>query len=127
MKSFGKIIYSPKTHLSSSERWAIVACDDEISKYYRHLYLREFPYKTKLVRPIFGAHISFIRNEQIKNFSWGLNNNKIVEFDYDGGVLDNEEYFWLRVKCDFLKKIRVQYGLSPYPEVNFHLTIGRTA
>lgn len=44
-------------------------CDDEISKYYRHLYSKEYPYLNgertgKLTRPVWGTHISVIRGEK---------------------------------------------------------------
>jgi hypothetical protein len=107
-------------------------CDDEISRYYRHLYTKEYPYlnsgySQKLTRPVWGAHISCIRGEYIPNMKlWGLDSNKIVEFDYDAGVLDNKEYYWLRVNCPVLSELRRKYGLSAEPRFGFHLTIGRT-
>lgn len=131
MKSIGKIIYSPRTHLASSDKWAVVMCDDEISKYYRSLYSKEFPYLNgsrygKLARPVWGSHISFIRNETIPNSHlWKLDENKIIEFEYDGGVIDNGEYYWLRVRCSYLSDLRVKYGLYKEPKFGFHLTIGR--
>lgn len=127
MKSIGKLIYSPRTHLASSERWLILSCDDEISKYYRHLFYKEFPYLGKLNRPVWGTHISIIRGEKVPNYNlWRLDENKIIEFEYEGGVRDNGEYYWLNVKCKKLEDLRVAYGLSPQPRFGFHLTIGRT-
>lgn len=133
MKSTGKIIYSPRSHLGSSEKWAILACDDTIQKYYRHLYTMEYPYlngeKTgKLTRSVWGAHISWLRNENIPNYKlWPIDENRIIEFEYEPGVLDNSEYFWLKVKCPRLEEIRKLYGLHPYPKFGYHLTIGRIA
>lgn len=132
MKSIGKIIYAPRTHLSSSDRWAIISCDDEISKYYRYLYSKEYPYlnmmaANKLTRPVWGAHISFIRSEFIPNFKlWGLGANKLIEFEYDNGVVDNGEYYWLKARCPYLLDLREKYGLSREPRFGLHLTIGRT-
>jgi len=127
MKSQGKILYSPHTHLNSSQFWAILSCDDEISKYYRSLFYKEFPYKGKLTRPVWGSHISFIRNEKILNYQlWKLDENKIVDFDYEGGVQDNKEYYWLKVTCPYLLDLREKYGLSRQPKFGLHLTIGRT-
>jgi hypothetical protein len=132
MKSVGKLIYSPTSHLGSNKKWIVVMCDDEISRYYRHLYTKEYPYlnggrSVKLTRPVWGAHISCIRGEFIPNIKlWGLNANKIIEFDYDGGVKDNNEYYWLSIKCPALSELRIKYGLSPEPRFGFHLTIGRT-
>lgn len=132
MKSIGKLIYSPKTHLASSKDWAILSCDDEFSKYYRHLYelnnkALNSSYCGKLVRPVWGAHISCIRNEKITTNNWGISANKTFEFEYEPGVSDNKEYFWLNVKCPAISEIRLKYNLSPFPKFGFHLTIGRKA
>jgi hypothetical protein len=127
MKSIGKLVYSPRTHLSSSERWLVMMCDDEISSYYRSLFYREYPWKGKLTRPVWGTHISVIRGETIPQTElWGLDANKIVEFEYESGVIDNKEYYWLKVRCPYLSELRVKYGLSLEPRFGFHLTIGRT-
>jgi hypothetical protein len=127
MKSIGKLVYSPRTHLASSERWLVLMCDDEISKYYRTIFYREFPYKGKLTRPVWGTHISIIRGEYVPNNKlWGLDNNKIVDFEYDGGVQDNGEYYWLKARCPYLSELRLKYGLSSEPRFGFHLTVGRT-
>lgn len=127
MKSTGKLTYSPRSHLGSNEKWLVLMCDDEISKYYRCLFTREFPWKGKLTRPVWGTHVSVIRGEYIPNFKlWGLDANKIVEFEYEGGVIDNNEYYWLRAKCPYLSELRKKYGLSPEPRFGFHLTVGRT-
>lgn len=125
MKSYGKILYSPRTHLNSSQSWAILSCDDEICKYYRYLFYKEFPYKGKLIRPVWGAHISFIRNEKVNSKLWKLDDNKIVEFEYEDGVKDNGEYFWLRVSCPYLLDLREKYNLARVPKFGLHLTVGR--
>ncbi len=127
MKSIGKIIYNPYTHLASSSKWAVLMADNEIGKYYRHLYYREFPYKGKLISPVWSAHISFIRNETILNKDqWKIDNNKIIEFEYEPGVLDNGEYFWLKAHCPYLLDLREELGLIREPKFGLHLTIGRT-
>jgi hypothetical protein len=132
MKSLGKLVYSPRTHLASSERWLVLMCDDEISRYYRHLFSVEYPYLNsdrhgKLTRPVWGTHISVIRGEKIPNFNlWRLDENKLIEFEYDGGVQDNGEYYWLKATCPYLSDLRIKYGLTKEPRFGFHLTIGRT-
>jgi hypothetical protein len=126
MKSIGKIIYSPNSHLGSPNKWAILAADDEISKYYRHLYSKEYPHKPKLIRTIWGSHVSWLRSEHINPKLWGIDNNKLIEFEYTGGVQDNGVFFWLSVKCDHLLNLREQYGLPRYPKHGLHLTIARS-
>lgn len=126
MKSIGKLVYSPRTHLASSDRWLVVMADDEISKYYRSLFYREYPWLGKLTRPVWGTHISVIRGEKIPNSDlWKLDENKIIEFEYEAGVEDNGEYYWLKVHCPYLENIRKVYGLNSHPKFGFHLTIGR--
>lgn len=126
MKSIGKLIYSPRSHLGDPSKWLILACDDEICKYYSVLYRQEYPWLPKLMRPVFGAHISIIRGEKVPNYNlWRMDENKIIEFEYDPGVINNDEYYWLRVKCPYLEDLRIKYGLSPQPKYGFHLTIGR--
>jgi hypothetical protein len=126
-RSVGKLVYSPQSHLGDSSKWLVVMADDEICRYYSSLFYKEFPYLGKLIRPVFGAHISVIRGERISNKQlWRLDENKIIEFEYEPGVRDNGEYYWLKVKCDYLCDLREKYGLSRYPQFDFHLTIGRT-
>lgn len=102
-------------------------CDEDLSSYYRCLQRREFPWQPKLQRPVWGSHISVVRGEKIPNeAAWGFAANKIINFEYEPGVIDNGEYFWLKVYCDELSAIREIFGLSRQPRFGFHLTIGRT-
>lgn len=106
--------------------------DDEISRYYRHLYAKDHPYlngdrSIKLTRPVWGTHISVIRGERIPNSTlWRIDENKIIEFEYCGGVIDNGEYYWLKVNCPYLGDLREKLGLPREPRFGFHLTVGRT-
>lgn len=131
MKSIGKLVYSPRTHLKSSDRWLVLMCDDDFHNYYNFLYNQEYKAlncgrSPKLARPVWGAHISVIRGERIPNQElWGLAANKIIEFEYELGVIDNGEYYWLKAACPALEEIREKYGLYKEPRFGFHLTIGR--
>lgn len=130
-KSIGKLVYSPTSHVGNNKNWLVLMCDDEISKYYRHLYSKNFPnlnnkYNGKMIRAIWGSHISTIRSEKIPNYHlWGLDKNKLIEFEYEPGVKDNGTYFWMRAYCPYLENLRASYGLKPQPKYNLHLTIGR--
>jgi hypothetical protein len=130
MKSIGKITYSPRSHLGSNDKWAAVLCDDEISKYYRHLFTKQYPYLNgertgKIGRPIWGAHISFCRGFEKPNPKlWRADEGKLIEFEYEGGVLDNNTYYWLRVNCPALLDLREKLGLSRVPKFGLHMTIG---
>jgi hypothetical protein len=126
LKSTGKLVYSPRSHLASPQKWLVLMCDDSISEYYRYLFYKEFPWKGKLTRPVWGAHVSVIRGENVDPKLWRLDNNKIIEFEYEPGVTDNGEYYWLKVKSAYLCDLREKYGLSRDPRFGLHLTIGRT-
>lgn len=127
LKSSGKLVYAPKTHLRDSEKWLVLMCDEELSLYYKCLFKREFPHLPKLQRPVWGAHVSVIRGEKIPNADlWGFAANQVVNFEYEPGVSSNGEYYWLKVHCDELAAIRELYGMSRAPRFGFHLTIGRT-
>jgi hypothetical protein len=126
-KSTGKLVYTPQSHLGSNDKWLVLMCDDEISKYYRSLFYKEYPWLGKLTRPVWGTHVSVIRGEKIPNdHLWKLKANELIEFEYEPGVEDNGEYYWLKVKCDALLEIRHKYGLTRQPRFGLHLTIGRT-
>ena len=131
MKSIGKIIYSPKSHLGSPQNWAVLMCDDEIGKYYRHLYEKEHQalngeYSIKLGRSVWGTHCSFLRNDKLSNQKlWGLDAGKIIEFDYYPPVKNNKEYYWVEVSCPYLLDLRERLGLRRQPKYPLHLTIGR--
>lgn len=126
-KASGKLVYSPKTHLRNSERWLVMMVEDELAKYYCTLFRREFPWLPKLQRPVWGTHVSVVRGEKIPNHdAWGFASNKIINFEYEPGVSDNGEYYWLKVQCDELAAVRELFGLKREPQFGFHLTIGRT-
>ncbi len=127
-KSTGKLVYNPTSHLGSNQKWLVLMADDNIGRYYRSLYHQEFFYKPKLIQPVWGAHVSCIRGEYVPNIHlWGLNKNKIIEFEYSSGVFSNDEYHWLEVTCPELEDLRLKYGLSKYPKFGYHLTIGRVS
>jgi len=101
-------------------------CDDQLSQYYRQLYRQEYFYRPKLQRPVWGTHISICRGEVIPNAAaWGFAANKFINFEYEAGVKNNHEYFWLKVHCDELCAIRELFGLKREPQFGLHLTIGR--
>jgi len=132
MKSFGKLIYEPKTHIGSTKNWLIVKCDEEFSKYYIKIYEMGNPFYLngkvqKIIRPVLGPHISIIRGETIESKNWKHLNNTTIHFDYEPGIETNGEYFWLKVKCDALLDLREAYGLPREPKFGLHLTIGRNA
>lgn len=125
-KSFGTIRYSPKLLGGQSEKWWVVLdCDEELSKYYRHLY-KINAYNTKvLLMPAWKSHITIVRNEEpSQKEPWERHAGCIVEFDYSSEVETNGAYFWLPVTSDYLLDFREELGLPRNPLFPLHLSIG---
>lgn len=124
--SSGTFRYSPKLVGCRSEKWwLVIDCDPEIGRFYRSLYTK-FHYDTQfLQRPSWKEHITVVRNEEPEDKSaWEKYNGQIVKFSYNPVIENDDKYFWLNVKCDFLFEIRLELGLNKDPEFPFHLTIG---
>jgi len=130
--SIGRLCYSVKREGSDQKWWAILDCDPEIGRYYRHLYRLHHRFCRKLDRPFWGPHITVCRNERPDEeylHLWGQYESELVEFHYLSGVKDNygperyRTFYWLDVLCPRLDEIREELGLGP-PARSYHLTIG---
>src|SRR5271165_1486146 len=98
-KSSGKLVYNPRTHLKQNEKWVVLLCEEDLTLYYK----QEFFYRPALQRPIWGAHCSLVRNEKIINQdAWEFSANKFIDFEYEPGVKDNGNYYWLKIYSDEL-------------------------
>lgn len=127
-KAIGKFRYSPKldgTARVSSKWWLVMDCDPEIGSYYRHLHSICNWRLTHWQKPAWEVHISVIRNEEPLNPGpWERYNGESVEFEYGPGLLCNETYLWLPVKCERALDVRVELGLPRDPYYALHLTVG---
>ncbi len=126
MKSVGTLRYSPKLlgDHTSEKWWLVLDCDAGLCAYYRGLY-RLFRHKTcQLMRPAWDAHITVIRNEEPpQKEPWERHAGRQVEFEYDGSLETNGDYWWLPIVSPELLEIRTELGLSD-PEFPLHLSIG---
>lgn len=124
-KSSGEIFFYPKKY--SNRAWAIVNCEIGIVEYYS-FWLKKF-YSVKLQKPKHGAHITCIREEQIKDEVydelWTKHQDKTINFEYSNKIETNGEHFWLPVISEELLDIREEMGLVRKGEFGLHLTIGR--
>lgn len=78
---------------------------------------------TFIHKPKYHSHISVIRGDlKLDHIKHG--HGHIILFDYDFPETDGD-YWWLPVKSEILYDLRIKQGLSPYPEMDFHLTIGK--
>jgi len=126
LKSNGILRYSPKKlgEYASPNWWLILVCDDEIGRYYRHLYHLSTYRIDQLQRSHWKSHISVVRNEKPLNENeWEKHAHETIEFQYNPEIETNGKYFWLSVVCPQLEEIRSKLGLGN-PMIPLHLTIG---
>ncbi len=126
--STGVLVSDPKANSipNIGKWWLILACDNEIGRYYRETLYRFNPAAGKLQRPAWESHISVIRGEEPTHLElWGSFDGREIEFQYNPALQTNGEYYWLDVECEALGDIREALGLSRNSEFNLHLTVGR--
>jgi hypothetical protein len=127
--SQGTIHYDPTFFNKSSKEannWLIVSCDDEIVRYYRHLFLKRTG--ISLLKPSWGAHISIIRGEDIEEPhqpGWLYFDKTEASYSYSSDLLWNHEYVWLPVESKTFSHMRNFHGLEETPFYPFHLTVGK--
>lgn len=123
--SSGKLIYNNDPYK------LIVEIDSEIVKYYRSL----VPKYIKLNQQRYAPHISVVRKKIPPIMSlWGKHEGRIINFQYENIIYNNDTYYWLNVISPDLESIREELGLSPVSETTrspdgihkFHTTIGNT-
>lgn len=109
----------------------ILEVDQGISDFYRKL----IPKYIKLNKQLYGAHISIVRKEIPSNINkWKKYQNRIIEFEYENIIYNDETYYWLNAYSSNLEYIRKELGLQTTSEITrspdgkhkFHITIGNT-
>lgn len=130
-KSHGVLRYSPTTtdgkNRASSHGdpkwWVILDCCPELIAYYRSLVLKL--HGIKLQKPLWGPHISVVRGDNPPNKEvWAKHTGKVIEFEYESWIVDNGKHWWLEVECPELVALRLELGLPPKPDFDFHITLG---
>lgn len=129
LRTKGVLTYDPVPlagRKSASTRSLIVTLpQDDLDLYYQWFITRAHGQALKIQRPLFGLHVTVVRNdERVPNMdAWGKHAGVEVSLEYDT-VLRNHTVFWsLPVYNDDLQEIRAELGLPP--ERDFHITIGR--
>jgi hypothetical protein len=132
LHSVGVFRYSPTNNGSLLRRdggttkwWLVLDVDPELGRYFRHLFLLA-SYRTRLLRaPLWGTHISVIRNEvPPRQEAWQRLEGREVEFEYDFVAQETDGYYWLAVRCPQALDHREELGLVRDPWPPLHLTIG---
>lgn len=125
-ESKGTIRYSPKLlgDRPSEKWWLVVDCDDNIGKYYRHLFRMACHSTRSLEVPAWRTHITVIRNEEPPHPQFWEKYSGEVQFTYESEPRTNGDYVWLDVQCPFLLDLRQELGLPRNPFYPLHLSIG---
>jgi hypothetical protein len=110
--------------------WLMLYTDDEIGKYYRALLRSQEPW-LKLNIPMHGMHVTVVpgkyENPPKKDEYWGLYENEIVSFTYDGVVSHWHDYYYgMRIYSSRIEDIREELGLPRILPVFWHVTIANT-
>jgi hypothetical protein len=128
ISSIGTLRYSPKLlgeYRKSSKYWLVIDCDQEIGRYFRHLYHIAAYKCDRMDRPAWESHITVIRDEPPPDTSlWEKYAGKEVTFQYSPMVESDGTHFWLPVECEESLNIRVEMGLPRDPEFPLHMTFG---
>ncbi len=105
--------------------WALLTCDDEISRYYawqlKRYGIEVYPNN----KGLWGTHVSVLKGEvPSKPELWGKYEQFEVEFYYSQVIrFDNGQHAWVDVYSEDLSAIRQEMGFPFKPW--YHLTIGR--
>ena len=123
----GICIFSPSLNRGGSikrrdgkttEWWMIIQCDRSIGDYYRSLHKVYSNHILSLSEPLWGTHVSIIRDEKPKQLGlWKSLEGKEVEISYSNQVNLYSGYAVLDVKCEELLDYREKLGLTRQPEL----------
>lgn len=149
-KSNGIIRYDPvRTGINSVDRngrtnrdkwWVIVQADPEICRYYRYqvnkFILNPLGFENRkdalkhgfhfIDQPSWGAHSSILRGERPQDdllHLWKKYDRQEIEFEYSHDVERAGNYFFIKIRSEFLTNIRKEFGLPI--KWKFHMTVGR--
>ena len=105
--------------------WAILICDDELSRYYSW-FLKRYGIETfSNDKGLWKTHVSVMKGDAIQNpVNWAKYDGYEVEFHYNHIVrFDNGKHAWLDVYSEDLAALREELGFDFKPW--YHLTVGR--
>ena len=111
--------------LHFADDWLLVNLKGDVQDYYAWYVKKLFGIKLH-VRSLWGAHVSVVRGENIKQNAdkWGVQEGQLINIKYTHNIFTNGEHWWLNVEGEELSKLRGFYGLGSNKKW-FHLTIGR--
>lgn len=109
----------------TTEWWLILSCARELGRYYRQLYAEHYWHTRQLQEPLWGTHVSVIRDECPDDKSlWLAGQGETVELVYSADFQVYSGFVVAPVRCDAMLDYRQALGLPREPEYGLHLTIG---
>lgn len=109
----------------STEHWLILACDPELGRYLRHLYLLDHRRTRSLCDPLWGPHVSIVQGEVPRHpRHWKDREGVAMPFTLFWSPQELGEYVFYPVVCDAALDYREALGLPRAPRHPLHLTIG---
>jgi len=124
--SSGILQYDPGKGLKHFDPWwALLVCDDEVSRYYAWLLKRHGVEVYPNDKGLWGTHVSVLKGAVPPNQdNWGKYQDFEVEIHLNHLVrYDNGKHAWVDVYSEDLSAIRQELGFDAKPW--YHLTIGR--
>lgn len=105
--------------------WALLTCDDEISKYYAWQLKRRGVEVYPNDKGLWGTHVSVLKGDVPADPTlWAKYQGYEVDFHYNQIIrYDNGKHAWVDVYSEDLSKIREELGFPP--KYWYHLTVGR--
>jgi hypothetical protein len=103
----------------------ILECDRDIGRYLRSLYWTANHRIRQLSEPLWGTHVSVIRDEKPPRLDpWKPLEGQPLEIHYGPSVEIHGSYAFVPVQCDAVLDYRESLGLPRNPEFPLHMTIG---
>jgi hypothetical protein len=109
----------------TTEWWLILECDREIGSYLRFLFAKERHGVEELNEPLWGTHVSVIRDEKPPELAaWKAPEGDAVKLFYSQEVEIHSGYAAVPVVCEDVLDYREKLGLPREPKFPLHMTIG---
>ena len=75
--------------------------------------------------PMWGTHFTIIARASLRQSDLSEYEGKKIWFEYDNERIHTDtRYFWMPVRCDYVRDLREKLGLSRDPYWPLHLTFG---
>lgn len=103
--------------------WVVLDTPNSIVRYYAN-WVRKLTWKNGSM-PMHGAHVTIVNgkvSDVRKSPYWAFRQGAKINFEYSNVIKTNDEYYWLPIRCERLKEIRQELGLTPFPKWEYHIT-----